>query len=743
MTTPVSALAPSPDPSDAPQSAQFELGEAIGYIFRHHGMAMDRLRLAEGLSRVGSQPNTLADVAQVLDALGLEQPEILSQPDPVYFPLLAYQAERGWGVISEAQPDGRLVFKQSHSTAFLLEHSLTLLLHIPMSQRQLEQKNQTFGQLLTINLGSYRSIVIEAAIATVIVNLLALAASLFSMQVYDRVIPTSSVATLVILASGVSLVVLLELALKLARSKVMDQFIMGLDQHLSREVFQRLLNVRMDQLPGSVGSMAAQLRGYEQVRSFYTASSLFTAVDLPMGIVLLIIMSMLGSPWVAVVPLVAGVISIILGLTTQRRMDALAAEGAQANYRKTGILVEAVEGMETIKAGGGRFKFLSRWLDVMKTTIHNDIDMRHLQENLNYLVQMLQQLSYIAIIIVGALVVMDGGMTMGALIACSILGGRVLTPIMQIPNLLIQRSHAKAAQKNVEALFDLEQDNHNVAQPLAPTKLYGRYDVENMAYMYHGNNQPAINIQSLHIQPGERVAILGAIGSGKSTLLKILAGLYAAKQGRVLLDGLDINQISHDTLNQKIGYLQQDHRLFQGTLRENLLIGMASPSDDVMQRMLQRTGLIRLVNSHSSGLDLPITEGGRGLSGGQKQLVAFSRFILTKPDVFLLDEPTSSMDNALEQQCLRVLAEELQQGQTLIMSTHKPSVLPLVNRIIVMDRGQIVIDGPRQAVLEHLRQNEVRAQQPKTQPQASAQVAVQQQPQPQPPVQPPANGGTA
>ena len=700
-------------------TGNFELGEAISYIFRHHGAAIDAVRLAHGLTLISTEPSTITEVNTVLKTLGGDAVVQLNSPDPAYFPLLAYQATLGWGVISELQPDGRYVFKQSSRTTFIQQHSLDVLLQVPFNFEQQHNKKHNFKELLNINLREHRAVIVEAAVATVIVNVLALAASLFSMQVYDRVIPTHSVATLVILATGVGLVMFLELLLKFARSKVMDQFIMGLDQNLSREVFQRLLNVRMDQLPGSVGSMAGQLRGYEQVRSFYSASSIFIAVDLPMGIILLLIMMMIGSPLVALVPLVAGVIGLALGFMALGKMNQLASEGALANYRKTGILVEAVEGMETIKAGGGRFKFLSRWIEIMRTTIHNDINMRHLQENLNYWTQLLQQVSYIGIIIVGALVVIKGDMSMGALIACSILGGRVLTPIMQIPNLLVQRSHAKAAQNNVEALFSLEQDNHNVNQPLAPTHLYGRYDIEKLMFNYDGNDRPAITIDQLHIKPGERIAILGAIGSGKSTLLKVLAGLYMAKQGRILLDGLDINQISHDTLHQKIGYLQQDHRLFQGTLRENLLIGLANPSDDVMQRMLQRTGLIRLVNSHSSGLELPISEGGKGLSGGQKQLVAFSRLILTRPHIFLLDEPTSSMDNTLEQQCLQVLAEELKDGQTLIMSTHKASVLPLVTRIIVMDQGKIVIDGPRQAVLQHLHDNEKRAQKNQTTVQAS------------------------
>jgi ATP-binding cassette subfamily C protein LapB len=486
----------------------------------------------------------------------------------------------------------------------------------------------------------------------------------------------------------------------------MDKVVVGLDQYLSREVFQRLLKVRIDQMPGSVGSMAAQLRGYEQVRSFFTASTLFGLVDLPMTIIFISLVAFIGSPFVALVPVIAALIAIVMGLSARRRIDAIAAEGAKASYYKTGLLVEAVEGVETIKAGAGNWKFLSRWLDVMSLTIKNDLDMKHANDNLTYFTQMLQQVSYVGIVIVGSFVVMQGDMTMGGLIACSILGGRVLAPVMAIPSLLVQYAHAKAAKSNIESLFDLEQDNHDVAYPLSPSRINGSYQCDNLIFNYKDNDRPAIKINKLIVRAGERIAILGPIGSGKSTLLKVLAGLYAPTKGQVLLDGLDIHQISRETLSERLGYLQQDHRLFQGTLRENLLIGMAAPDDDMLQEALIKTGLINLVSSHSSGLDLPISEGGRGLSGGQKQLVAFTRLLLTKPNVFLLDEPTASMDNRQEQRCLQVLRQELTNGQTFIVSTHKTALLALVDRIIIMDNQRIIIDGPKQAVLDELRTKE-------------------------------------
>lgn len=690
------------------------LTDAIKHLLGQQGYPVDNIRLhdvvkrhSEQSDRQGQSIHELGGVIAVLQGIGItDTPEILEQPDAAFLPLLAYRSDLGWGVIDSQTPQKSWNFRQADKQVPTRADELALVLRIRLKEDHVKQRKASFSDLLKSDLGNYKGILAEAVIATFLINMLALAVSLFSMQVYDRVIPTRSEYTLIILASGVFLVILFEAFMKFSRSRIMDKVVVGLDQYLSREVFQRLLKVRIDQMPGSVGSMAAQMRGYEQVRSFFTASTLFGLVDLPMTIIFVSLVAFIGSPLVAVVPVIAAAIAIAMGLIARKRINAIAAEGATASYYKTGLLVEAVEGVETIKAGAGSWKFLSRWLDVLNVTIKNDLDMKHANDNLTYFTQMLQQVSYVGIVIVGSFVVMQGDMTMGGLIACSILGGRVLAPVMSIPNLLVQYAHAKAAKLNIESLFALEQDNHGVAYPLSPTHIKGAYQCDGLTFNYKDNDRAAITIPQLTIKPGERVAILGPIGSGKSTLLKVLSGLYAPTEGRVLLDGLDIHQISRDTLSERLGYLQQDHRLFQGTLRENLLIGMAAPNDDVLQETLHRTGLINLVSSHSSGLDLPISEGGKGLSGGQKQLVAFTRLLLTKPDVFLLDEPTASMDNRQEQRCLQVLRQELTTGQTFIVSTHKTALLDLVDRLIIMDNQRIIIDGPKQAVLDELRKND-------------------------------------
>lgn len=689
------------------------LVDAIKHLLSQQGYPVDNIRLNDVVkqhsehSKSNQSIREVGGIIAVLEGIGItDTPEILEQPDAAFLPLLAYHPDLGWGVIDGQTPQKSWNFLQEKNHVHTRADELSLILKIRLKNDPAKQRKVSFSDLLKSDLGNYKGILIEAVIATFLINVLALAVSLFSMQVYDRVIPTRSEYTLIILASGVFLIILFEAFMKFSRSRIMDKVVVGLDQYLSREVFQRLLKVRIDQMPGSVGSMAAQLRGYEQVRSFFTASTLFGLVDLPMTIIFVSLVAFIGSPLVAVVPVIAAVIAIVMGLSARKRIDAIAAEGATASYYKTGLLVEAVEGVETIKAGAGNWKFLSRWLDVMNVTIKNDLDMKHTNDNLTYFTQMLQQVSYVGIVIVGSFVVIQGDMTMGGLIACSILGGRVLAPVMTLPSLLVQYSHAKAAKLNIEALFELEQDNHGVAYPLSPSRINGFYQCDNLVFNYKDNDRAAININNLIIRPGERIAILGPIGSGKSTLLKVLAGLYAPTKGQVLLDGLDIHQISRETLSECLGYLQQDHRLFQGTLRENLLIGMAAPDDDVLQDALMKTGLINLVSSHSSGLDLPISEGGRGLSGGQKQLVAFTRLLLTKPNVFLLDEPTASMDNRQEQRCLQVLKQALVEGQTFIVSTHKTALLELVDRLIIMDNQRIIMDGPKQVVLDGLRKNE-------------------------------------
>jgi ATP-binding cassette subfamily C protein LapB len=642
-------------------------------------------------------------------------PKVLPLPDRAHLPLLCHTAQTGWGIVLDRDlndlwlvvtPEGKFHLPDKTLTGVSAIVQLTaaqgvagLAAGVGLAAHEVAQ--ESFARHVRKTLLSYRSELLEAGLATAFMGFLALATSLFSMQVYDRVIPTRSEYTLIVLGIGVLLSILVELSIKFARSHIMDYVIVGVDNRLSREIFQRLLQVRVDQLPPSVGSLAGQMRGYEQVRGFYTSTTLFTLIDLPLGILFLLIIAAIGSPWVALVPLVFGFVSLAIGLSIKKKIAQVAKDGAALSNMKTGLLVEAVEGVETIKAGSGGWKFLSRWIGVNGMTIQSELRLRGATDSVGYLSATMQQISYAGLVIVGALVVMQGQMTMGAMIACSILSGRILAPIMALPNIMVQYAHASAAMDGLEKLYQLKIDNHGIDRPLAPSHLNGHYQLVDVKFSYF-DNPPALVVPKLRVRPGERIAIMGPIGAGKSTLLRLLSGLYHPSVGKVLLDGLDLAHISRQVVSQKVGYLQQDHRLFQGTLRENLLIGMPDPGDDVITKAMQLTGMISFVATHPKGLSRPIMEGGKGLSGGQRQLLAFTRLILCSPGILLLDEPTATMDEEQERRCLAVLTEEAKAGKTLVIVTHKPSILPLVNRVIVVSGSSIVMDGPRDTVLQEL-----------------------------------------
>ncbi len=701
------------DPTSMPAMTPVQqFSWAMQRLAQMQGGSMDMLSLNATASMLEQSASPLQMLPLICQRMALESPKMVKHPDQVHLPMLAYTPELGWGVVVDRNARGQWVVMTPKGGKPVDEAALknaTAILRLGpkvdlgFGFNFFKQKSEklTFFSHVQDALHLYRHELIEACLASAFIGFLALATSLFSMQVYDRVIPTRSEYTLVILSLGVVLSILIELAMKYARSHIMDYVIVGLDNRLSREIFNRLLLLRVDQIPASVGSLAGQMRGYEQVRGFYTASTLFTLIDLPLALVFLVVIMLIASPWVAVVPLVFGCVALGIGFSIRKKIMSQAKVGAALNNMKTGLLVEAVEGIETIKAGSGGWKFLSRWIGVNGNTIDSDLKMRSATESVGYLSATVQQLSYAGLVVAGSLVVMQGHMTMGALIASSILSGRILAPIMAIPGLLVQHAHAQAALEGLEKLYTLKTDHHGTDRPLVPSQIQGHFALQDIKFAY-GDNPPALVIPKLEIQPQERIAVLGPIGAGKSTLLRLLSGLYHPQEGRVLLDNLDLAHISRQVVSQYVGYLQQDHRLFQGTLRENLLIGFPDPGDDALLNAMRRTGMDRFVASHPKGLDRAIMEGGKGLSGGQKQLVAFTRLVLCSPSVMLLDEPTATMDDEQERRCLQVLAQEAQAGKSMVIVTHKPSVLPLVSRIIVIAGNNIVMDGPRDTVLQQL-----------------------------------------
>jgi ATP-binding cassette subfamily C protein LapB len=549
----------------------------------------------------------------------------------------------------------------------------------------------------------YKKPLIYFALASLLINLLALLTSLYSMQVYDRVIPSRGVETLVVLTIGVCATIIFELVLKFLRSTMMERVVQSADVELSHRIFERLMRVRMDQFPASVGTLASQLRSYELIRGFAYSATTYLLIDTPFALVFLILIFFIGGPVVASIPLIFFMVALFLGLTFKKKTEQHTRESQASSNRKLGLLVEAVDGAETIKAQGLRWHFLNRWNALTQQNVIEDRKVRHINESSSYYAATLQQLSYVLLVATGAYIASTSTeLTSGGLIACSILSGRVLQPITLLPGLLTQWANSKSALTGIDAIFKLQLDHHEAQSPLPLVAVEGAYALENVTFAYPGQLQN-VQLPKWVVKPGEKIGIIGGIGSGKSTLLKLLAGLYKANEGRVLFDQLDIQHISRSHLSQHIGLISQTVQLFAGTLKDNLVAGLIGSTEESIREACQATGLVNFISTHPKGLDMPINEGGGGVSGGQRQLIGMTRLLLTRPAVWLLDEPTSSMDDETERQTLGVLAGSIAASQTLIMVTHKASVLTLVSRLVVMAGGRIVLDGPRDAVLEHLR----------------------------------------
>ena len=465
----------------------------------------------------------------------------------------------------------------------------------------------------------------------------------------------------------------------------------------------RLLSIRLDQLPSSVGSLAAQMNAYQTVRSFLTTATTHLMVDAPFVIIFLVLIGFVGHPYLTAIPILFFLVALFSGIWHRKRIEKLASNATNLSNFKTGILVETIEGAEIIKSGQGGWRMLSRWMGAADESRNHEMTLRHITERNQHSTATLQQVAYILLVALGALLVSAGMTTIGGLIACSILAGRILTPVSMLPSLLLQWGHVKAALQGLDRLWKLEDDNHGQEHPLTPETVQGTYSIEKVSTAYQGNPQKALQVNKLQIQAGEKIGIIGPIGSGKTTLLRLLSGMYKPQEGRVLLDHMDITQLSKPLLAENMGFLAQEGRLFAGTLRENLILGLLDPGDDQLLAAAEETGLLQLViKTHPKGLQLPISEGGMGLSAGQRQLVHLTRVFLRRPKIWLLDEPTSSMDRQTEQKLIQALSQNLRPTDTLVMATHKHELLALVDRLIVVANQEIVLDGPKNKVLERL-----------------------------------------
>jgi ATP-binding cassette subfamily C protein LapB len=666
--------------------------------------SIDRIALQEAVALAG-EGDARMQLSQVIRHLRLPEGTWQNSPDPAKVPMLVSLASWKWGVLRGQNATGEWVIETWNNEELrLCEESRVQLTGIQFATVRLTRaftiSDSPSWQLISQEVFSQKRRILEAAVGGIAINLIALATSFYSLQVYDRVVPTGAFSTLLVLTLGVTLAILYEFFAKTLRGRLYDRLVEQIDRRLAHAIYSRFLSLRLDQLPRSVGGLAGQMRGYETVRSFMTGMTTHLLVDAPFALLFVLVIAAMAS-YLAVIPLFFLIFSLGIGLFSWRYVDVLANTANMSNNFKTGLLVETVEGAETIKAGQGGWRMLSRWIRTTDEARDAEQRMRSVSERSQYLVAAFQQTSYVLMIASGALMISRGELTMGGLIACSILSGRVLTPVAMIPSQLVQWAHVRAALKGLDRLWLLEDDHHGQAQPLILETIAGNYRLENIVVDYGG--RAVLTVPHLQISAGEKVAVLGSVGAGKTTLIRVLSGMYKPQSGRVFLDDIDMAHISKPVLAEQMGYVQQDARLFAGTLRDNLVLGLIDPGDEAVLKAAQTTGLLQMVISqHPQGLQLPIYEGGVGLSSGQRQLVNLTRAFLRKPKIWLLDEPTASMDRNLEIQVIRSLQQALAPTDTLVLVTHKGELLELVDRIIVIANHGVALDGPKDMVLRQL-----------------------------------------
>jgi ATP-binding cassette, subfamily C, bacterial LapB len=539
-------------------------------------------------------------------------------------------------------------------------------------------------------------------LASLVANAMSVTGVLFSMQVYDRVVPANSMSTLIVLFIGVMLAVVFDFIMRKIRTLIIDILGKRADIKISDVVFGHALRVRNQNRPKATGTFIAQLRDLEQVRDLFTSTTVAAIADLPFFFLFLALMALIGG-WLAVIPAVALVLMIAPGLFAQRRLKQCAGQAMREASLRNAMLVEAVQGIEDIKALQAESVFQEKWNSFNNASADAQVRLRYITSILTGWGHSIQTSVFAVIVFCGAPIVMRGDMSTGSLVACSILGSRMMAPMAQLTQVLSRFQHAKIGLHSLNMIMKMPVDHPPAETRLSVGSLLGQYQFRNTQYYYgQPSGKPALSLTGLKIDAGETVALLGKNGAGKSTLLQALSGQIEPASGEVLIDNLAMEQIDPNDLRREVGLLTQNSRLFHGTIRENVLLGAQSASQQAVLEALQMTGADDFIRTMPKGLDHLIDEGGRGLSGGQQQALLLSRLLIRNPSVVLLDEPTASMDETTERLFIRRFAVWCR-GKTVVIATHRMRVLDLIDRVVALDQGRVVVDAQKEEALRLLR----------------------------------------
>ena len=612
-------------------------------------------------------------------------------------PLIAFDKEQNPLVLIERKSDGSYVVirdKKAKNSEIISQKDFENIFSgyivsiRKLSEFELQQKR---GHWFFGAFKSSRWLYAQVIIASVISNFLALTTSIFTMTVYDRIIPNSAVDSLIALSIGVVIALSFDFIIRTIRGRFIDKASKAADIEVSNTLFDRVLSLTPAEQSQKTGAMASIIKEFETLREFFTSSTLVILVDLPFAFFFIYVISLIAGP-MALVPLVAVPIVVVVGLLIQPFIARLTKATQQTGMNKQSVLVETLSGLETVNATGSGQLMKSRYIEALIGQSQSGGKSRNISQFLVNFSASVQQYAQVGAIFYGVFLIRDGLITQGALIAAVILGGRTLAPLAQLANALTRVNGAMTAYKSLNALLK----NYNNAglndNYVSRSKLTGSIEFKNVSFSFPGAVEPTIKDLSIKITPGQKVAVVGKMGSGKSTLIKLISGLYEPTEGAVLIDGIDVRQLDKTDLQHNVGVMLQDSWLFSGTVKENIQLGLLEYDDDHILSLAKISGVDDFVASNPKGYDFEIKERGVGLSGGQKQSINLARALLHDPKLLLLDEPTSSMDQGTEKKIVDNL-QEYGKEKTMIIITHRNPILTMVDRVLVVENGKVVADN--------------------------------------------------
>ena len=692
--------------------------EALLGIARHYRIdgSEERVRVEadwrsrdQGLDDVVQHMARQLGLVAVFDQLG---PEML---DPWRLPMIADLGDGQVGLVEQVDADGQVVLRLSGdrglTTTVDREEALRRIRRVLLVKPQSAVPDARVDEyirpwkadwLLGIVLKEWPRY-LDVMLASLVANVLTLAAIIYTMQVYDRVIPAQSIPTLWVLFGGLLIALTFAFVMRVLRTHISDLAGRRADLRISDRVFGHALRIRNDARPKSTGSLIAQLRELEQIRDLVASTTVGAIADLPFFLLFLGVIWLIGGHLV-LVPLAALPLLLVPGLIAQRPLAKLSRAGMREASIRSAMLVESVHNLDDIKLLRAEPRFQNQWNNINETTAGIGVKTRGLTGALTAWTQEVQQLVYTTVVLVGAYAVMDGELSVGVLVACSMLASRMVAPLGQMTGVMVRWQQAKVAREGLDELMKRPVDQPERSVRVHRPVLHGDYRISDLKFGYEDGGRQVLGIDRLQISAGEKVALLGRNGAGKSTLLQLLSGMRLPQEGELMLDGLQMSVLDPMDIRRDIALLNQHSALFYGSIRDNLTMGLPHASDEEIVRALALSGGSAVVRSLPDGMDHMVQEGGQGLSGGQRQLLLLARTLIREPNVLLLDEPTAWLDEGSERRFIRGLKDWLA-PRTLVVATHRPAVLEWVDRIIVVDQGRIVRDGPPQDVLVKPRRN--------------------------------------